>query len=114
MGAPAAGEIVLLPFPFSDLSRSKLRPVLILASAGRSDWIACQITSNPYGDARAIEITQKDFTEGGLQRTSYARPGKLFTAHESLIAASAGSLERTVLEQIRDAVILMIRESTIN
>ena len=49
MVTPSTGAVVLLPFPFSDLSRSKLRPAVILADAGRDDWILCQITSNPYG-----------------------------------------------------------------
>ena len=80
MGAFAAGQVVLLPFPFSDLARSKLRPALLLADAGRDDWIACQITSNPYADPHAILLAPEDFMSGGLQRASYARPGKLFTA----------------------------------
>lgn len=54
MVTPSAGAVVLLPFPFSDLSRSKLRPAVILADAGRDDWILCQITSNPYGDTKEL------------------------------------------------------------
>ena len=50
----AAGAIVLVRFPFSDLSQSKLRPAIALADAGRGDWILCQVTSNPYSDTRAI------------------------------------------------------------
>lgn len=110
MGALAAGQVVLLPFPFSDLSRSKLRPVLLLANAERSDWIACQITSNPYGDSRAVTLTQETFAQGGLQRISYARPGKLFTAHESLIESSPGILKTALLERVRDAVVAVIRQ----
>lgn len=72
MGAFAAGQVVVVPFPFSDLSRSKYRPALLLADAAKGDWIACQITSNPYADLRAVEITSEDFVIGGLQRTSYA------------------------------------------
>ena len=70
MGAFAAGHVVLLPFPFSDLTRSKLRTALLLADAGRDDWIASQITSNPYADPHAILLDQNDFTSGGLQRAS--------------------------------------------
>ena len=81
MGTFAAGQVVVLPFPFSDLSRSKYRPALLIAHAGRGDWIACQITSNPYSDPHAVEIKDTDFASGGLQRISYARPGKLFTAN---------------------------------
>lgn len=46
MGTFAAGQVVVLPFPFSDLSRKKLRPALLLVDAGRGEWIACQITSD--------------------------------------------------------------------
>ena len=64
MGIPSAGDIVVLPFPFSDLSDSKIHPAVVLARANKSDWILCQITSNPYGDAQAIVIDRTDFKEG--------------------------------------------------
>jgi mRNA interferase MazF len=82
MGAFASRQVILLPFPFSDLSASKLRPALVLADAGKGDWVLCQITSNPFADPLAVELKDPDFSAGGLQRVSYARPGKLFTAHE--------------------------------
>jgi mRNA interferase MazF len=84
MVVPARGSVVLVPFPFSDLSQSKLRPALVLAASGRGDWVLCQVTSRPYGDERAIKIGRADFQSGGLQLDSFARPGKLFTAHQSL------------------------------
>ena len=49
MAAPAAGAVVLVRFPFSDLTSSKLRPAVVLADAGKGDFILCQITSNPSG-----------------------------------------------------------------
>ncbi len=109
MGAFAAGQVVLLPFPFSDLTRSKLRPALLLADAGRDDWIACQITSNPYADPHAILLAPEDFTSGGLQRASYARPGKLFTANTSLFAAAAGLTSQGRLDEVRNALIAIIQ-----
>jgi hypothetical protein len=54
--APTAAEVVLVPFPFSDLSQSKVRPAVCLADAGRGDWVLCQITSSPYGDPMAIPL----------------------------------------------------------
>ena len=110
MGALAAGQIVLLPFPFSDLTGSKLRPAMLLASVGRGDWIACQITSNPYGDPRAIPLGVEAFGDGGLQRTSYVRPGKLFTANEALFADSRGALKPEMFARVRDAVVAMFLE----
>jgi mRNA interferase MazF len=56
MVTPAARAVVLVPFPFSDLSQAKLRPAVALAPVDRGDWILCQITSNPYGDSRSIAL----------------------------------------------------------
>jgi mRNA interferase MazF len=94
-----------VPFPFSDLSQAKLRPAIVLASVGRGDWILCQVTSNEYGDDRAISITTDDFADGGLRVASFARPGKLFTAHETLIRMQAGRLTPGAFERIRTGVI---------
>ncbi|MDP1594692.1 MAG: type II toxin-antitoxin system PemK/MazF family toxin [Gallionella sp.] len=109
MGAFAAGQVIVVPFPFSDLTAQKFRPALILADAGRGDWILCQITSNPFADPLAIELNESAFIQGSLQRISYARPGKLFTANDSLFAAPAGVLHATYFQQVRDAVIAMLR-----
>jgi mRNA interferase MazF len=72
--APAAGAVVLVRFPFSDLSRTKLRPAVALADAGRGDWIPGQVTSKPYRDVRAIELAATGFATSSLRVTNYARP----------------------------------------
>ncbi|MDO8677208.1 MAG: type II toxin-antitoxin system PemK/MazF family toxin [Acidobacteriota bacterium] len=92
MVSSAAGAVVLVRFPFSDLSQTKLRPAVVLADAERGDWILCQVTSRPYGDARAVPLAQSDFSWGGLRVPSHARPGKLFTANTEIIAADSGML----------------------
>ena len=98
----AVSDVVLIPFPFSDLSRSKLRPAVALAYVGRGDWIMCQITSNPYADQDAVLLTDEHFVSGSLQRQSYARPGKLFTANQSLVSAVSGMLKiKTRIEIVR-------------
>jgi len=104
MGTLAAGQVVIVHFPFSDLTASKLRPAVVLADAGRDDWILCQITSKSYGDPRAIKLEDADFAHGSLRLTSFARPGKLFTAHASLVAAQVGELQAGKFAAIRDAV----------
>jgi mRNA interferase MazF len=105
----SAGTVVLVPFPFSDLSQSKLRPAIVLAAVGREDYILCQVTSNPFADPRAIELTEASFVSGSLHRTSYARPGKLFTAHRSLIRAEVGTLSVAAFGAVRQAVIALIQ-----
>ena len=105
MGAPSKGSVVLVPFPFSDLSQAKYRPAVVLAAAGKGDWVLCQVTSNAYGDERAIRIGADDFESGSLRLESFARPGKLFTAHESLFQEEAGRLRAAAFERVRSGVL---------
>lgn len=109
MASPSAGAVVLVRFPFSDLTRSKLRPTVVLADSGLGDAVLCQVTSNPYADPRAIELTDKAFERGSLKHISYVRPGKLFTANESLIAREVGTLSFEAHQEIVEVVIELLR-----
>ena len=109
MDAPSVGSVVLVRFPFSDLSASKLRPAIVLADAGRDDWILCQITSTPYSDPRAVPIADCDFAFGSLARTSYARPGKLFAANTSIMHRVVGRLTSLKHDAVLDAVVAILR-----
>lgn len=109
MGASSIGTIVLVPFPFSDLSGSKLRPALIIAFAGRGDWICAQITSQPYSDRIAIQIHESDFSGGSLNKISFVRPGKLFTANERLFRRYVATLRPEKLNSILEVIIDLLR-----
>jgi mRNA interferase MazF len=106
---PSVGSIVIVPFPFSDLSSSKLRPAVVLAPAGRQDWILCQMTSRPYGDADALVIMPADLALGSLRMQSYARPAKLFTANLDIIMDLIGELTSVRRDALLDAVIGLFR-----
>ena len=108
MVTPTAGSVILVPFPFSDLSQSKLRPAVVLASAEQGDWILCQTTSKPYADTRAVVLSEGDFKKGGLQLISYARPAKLFTAHQSLFVDEVGLVSAAMLKRIKAEVVSVI------
>ena len=69
------------------------------------------MTSKPYGDARAIKLEDVSFATGALRVTSYARPGKLFTANRDLIVAQVAALKQAWLTQIVDAVVNLLRGS---
>jgi mRNA interferase MazF len=98
-----------VPFPFSDVLQSKVRPALCLAAAGRGEWVLCQITSNPYGDPAAIPLDAQDFTSGGLLVPSVARPGKLFTAHAGLMIRSVGVLTPVAFARVLSAVVALLQ-----
>lgn len=111
MAAPANGTVVLVRFPFSDLSGSKLRPAIVLAQASKGDIILCQITSQPYTDPSAIELRDSDLKAGTLNKTSYLRPGKLFTANEIIVARTIGEITQQKFVKILDTVIALFEVS---
>lgn len=101
--------MVLVRFPFSDLSQTKLRPAVVLAEAGRGDWVLCQVTSKSYADSRAIRLEDTNFSAGSLRVLSYVRPGKLFTANRDLIISEVATLKSISLQQVIDAVVNLLR-----
>ena len=109
MGKFEPGLIVAIKFPFSDLTQTRLRPALVLADAGKDDFVLCQITSKPYSDILAVTLKERDFAEGQLPLTSYARPGKLFTAHLSLINKPLGKLNAKKHAEVVGAVCNLLR-----
>jgi mRNA interferase MazF len=106
---PQPGQVVAVRFPFSDLSSSKFRPAIVLADAGKGDYILCAITSNAYADPHPVILDASDFAVGGLRVRSYARPGKLFTASTSLFARVEGQLTADALKQVSNAVVEVLR-----
>ena len=109
MGTLTGGTVILISFPFSDLSKSKLRPAVVLADVNNGDWILCQITSNPYQDLKSIKLTDESFYNGGLYINSYARPSKLFTANHSLFLKSVGLLKQEYFNKIIDGIISILQ-----
>jgi len=96
-------SIVIARFPFSNLADSRIRPVVVLASAGRGDWLLGQITTNASIDDLAIELTADSLDEGFLRSVSYFRPNKLFTGSESLISRPVARLKPEVFNRLLDA-----------
>ena len=101
MASVSIGDIVFVRFPFSDLSRNKLRPALVLAQTGKDDTILCQITSRSYADTDAILLEENSYREGHLIKVSYVRPSRLFTAHMSIIEKTVANVE----PEVRQAVV---------
>ena len=114
MVTPSVGAVILVSFPFSDLSQTKLRPALVVAKAGHEDWILYQITSNVYSDPMALEITNQDFSNGSLRNTSYARPGKILTANRSLILSRVGILKLESLTTIINSIVRMFQSGLVS
>ena len=103
------GEVIVLPFPFTDLSASKRRPALILSNIKGNDYIMLQITSKNIKDNYAISLIDSDFSYGSLQTDSNIRPNKIFTLDEKLILYKIGHLTENKLNECIQKVCYMIK-----
>ena len=82
-------EIVLVPFPYSDLSNTKKRPVLVISTNNYNDHLddilVCVITSNQFADQYSVELTNEDLEIGLLPEKSVVKVHRLFTIHNSKV-----------------------------
>lgn len=92
MGKPVRGDVVVIPFPFSDLSGSKRRPALVVAELDGDDLILCMITGREIGDKYAVSLDSTDFQSGSLPVSSNIRPSRLFTSDSALVSKTVGQI----------------------
>ena len=104
MGTSLKGLVVIINFPFSDLSNYKRRPALVIADWQSNDVILCQITSAAHKDGFAIQLADDDFLSGSLLKTSYIRPNKLFTADKSTFLNHAGYISSNKVKEVIDTI----------
>jgi len=103
MGRFVKGDVVVIPFPFSDLSASKKRPALVIADLKGDELILCQITSAVRNEEYAILLTNSDFEEGSLPAAEgLIRTNKIFTADISLILYKSGSLKPQKIREVEE------------
>ncbi|MEM4406601.1 MAG: type II toxin-antitoxin system PemK/MazF family toxin [Candidatus Methanomethylicaceae archaeon] len=85
MGKFVKGEVVVVLFPFSDLSETKRRPALVIARLTSEDVILCQITIKTITDGYLIALSGRDFTSGGLDQEGNIRPNRIFTSESNIV-----------------------------
>lgn len=91
------GDIVLVRFPFSDLSQTKLRPALVLAIGKNIDeitlcFISSQNTQSLTSNEFAISTSDSEFTQTGLKTDSKVRVTRIITLERKLILRKIGKL----------------------
>jgi mRNA interferase MazF len=91
------GSIVLVNFPFTDLSQTKLRPAIILwIDTAGTDVVVCAITSQKtdrLNDGEfLINVTDSDFSQTGLRVSSKVRTTRIATLSRQLVVRELGKL----------------------
>jgi mRNA interferase MazF len=93
------GDIVLVPYPFTDLSASKRRPVLALtAPDGYGDFIGLPVTSRPRPE-HGVPLVQADMTSGRLPAPSWIRTDRIVTLSSSLVVKIVGCVSAPVVDE---------------
>ncbi len=101
MGKPVVGDVVVLPFPQTNLQAGKRRPALVVADLPGDDLVLCQITSQFRADAQCVVLTPSDFAQGQLAVVSFIRSGRLFTAEQSVIQYVAAKVSPAKLKEVK-------------
>ncbi|MFH1191652.1 MAG: type II toxin-antitoxin system PemK/MazF family toxin [Candidatus Omnitrophota bacterium] len=104
------GDIIVFPFPFSDLTQFKRRPALIIAELEGDDVILCQVTSQQLKDRYAVSIDEGDFEMGTLKQKSNIRPNRIFTADRRIILYRVGRLKSGKVSEIIERIIGILKQ----
>ena len=104
MGKPVVGEVVVLPFPQTNLQSGKRRPALVAADLVGDDLVLCQITRKARSDGYAIPLVLADFERGRLAVDSFIRCNRLFTVEQSVILYAAGKIRDAKLQEVKTKI----------
>ena len=104
------GDVVVIPFPFSDLTQAKRRPAVVVAQLDGNDLILVQVTSQTVRDGYAIQLDNPDFETGSLHKPSNIRPNRVFTADNRIILYKIGELKKSKTDSVIDKLIQILKE----
>lgn len=98
------GKIVLVPFPFTDLTSAKIRPALILSKSSKKPdvivaFISSKITSEP--GTYSLNSNTTNFSETGLKVASEIRLDKIATLNKAIILGELGHLDKSATSKMK-------------
>ncbi len=106
------GEVVLVPFPFTDLSGVKRRPVMVLSNrrhnSSSRDFICCGMTSNLANKRNSVLIDSTEMTEGSIPVRSRIKFDKIFTLERSLVVKALGRVSHNKLATVKQGLISLL------
>ncbi len=108
------GEIVLVPVPFSDLSSTKRRPVMVLSNAeynkSTDDIIVAAITSNIRGLSKEVLFDNESMDAGNIKKASCIRTDKIYTLSKNIIVKSFGNINIDKVREVRSGLLVHIAD----
>src|SRR3989338_9648120 len=99
------GDVVVLPFPYTDFSSVKKRPAVVIATIKGNNVILAQITTNQRNDEDLISLTKKDFSSGSLSSDSFIMASLIFTADSSQIEYRSGKITTEKIKEVQNKLV---------
>ena len=104
------GDVISVPFPFSDASATKRRPALVIAGSDSNNIIVCPITSKPGRDYE-IKLEDQDFRIGQLNLSPcYIRPNIIATVDKSNVIRHIGNLQDEKINEVINKIIEILQK----
>lgn len=105
-------ELVLLPYPFSDIEGSKVRPALVISNnffnKKGKDCIMVPLTTIIKDEPYSIIINQQDLNSGKLLKPSRIRIDKIFNIEKNLVIMKIGTVNNKILENVKQEIIKIL------
>ncbi len=106
------GDIVVVNFPFTDMTQTKKRPALIISNQQvnqTGDYLLVQLTSQVKNDTLSLSILPTDYAFRPLPLDSYVRLHKIFLLNESLILHKASAVNIPFFNNLIVAILKLIQ-----
>lgn len=103
------GDVVVLPFPYTDFSSVKKRPAIVIATLKGNNVILAQITTNQRNDEDLISLTKKDFASGSLSSDSFIIVSLIFTTDSSKLEYKVGKIKSEKIKEIENKLCEIFR-----
>ena len=104
-----AGDIIVVSFPFTDLSSIRKRPALVLANLEGDDIVICEITSAMRKDSYVVQLENKDLESGRLKTNSVIRPNRILTIHKDKINYKFDKIKDSKLREVLEKIKIVFR-----
>jgi len=105
-------DLLLVPIPFSDLTRRKLRPVVVLSNDRYNrqgpDVLVAGITSQLVPRDYTVPLDTPDLDVGVMKRPSVVRADKVFSIDQRIVVGRFGRVRDTTFDRIRSAVLALL------
>lgn len=106
-------DLLLVPFPFSDQSGRKVRPVVVISNNEFNDHsedvVVIGITSNISKDKYSLPLTNKDLESGKLITDCYIKVGNILKLDKELIIKKIGKIKSQKFNQAKEILMKIIK-----